>query len=66
MDFARESTKPTAILLDHVAMPDGAQDYFERQRRCVDAGLATFPSAQRAAVAMSRYIEYHQRQGLSS
>lgn len=60
ISFAQESTKPVAIILDHVAAHEAIPVVLERQRACADAGVACFPSVAQAARAMSRYIQYHQ------
>jgi len=60
ISFARETTKPTAIILDHVAAHEAIPVFLERQQACTDAGVACFPSVAQAARAMSTCIRYHQ------
>jgi len=66
ISFAQESSKPVAIILDHVATPEAIQVFLDRQQLCADAGVASFPSVKRAANAMSKFIRYHQRRSESS
>jgi len=60
LDSARTNSKPTAIILDHVASPEAAQAVFEEEQRCWEAGLASFRSVQRASNALNKFLEYHQ------
>ena len=66
ISLAKESSKPVAIILDHVATPEVTQVFLERQQLCGDAGVASFPSVKRAANAMSKFIQYHQRRSESA
>ncbi|MDY6917447.1 MAG: CoA-binding protein [Chloroflexota bacterium] len=66
IQYAAERTKPTAVILEYVATPEGAQLCYERQQACAEAGVASFPSVQRAARAMSKLIEYHERRAATS
>lgn len=54
------SSKPTVVALTVNTMP-GADGLPERSfQKMVDAGLAVFPSVQRAATAVHRVYQYHQ------
>jgi acetyltransferase len=66
ISFANESSKPVAIILDHVATPEATQVFLDRQQHCGDSGVASFPSIERAANAMTKFIEYHQGKNESS
>lgn len=59
IQFAAGCPKPAAVILEHVATPEGAQLFYERQQACAGAGVASFPSVRRAAKAMSRLVRYH-------
>ena len=66
INFANESTKSVAIILDHVATPEATQVLLDRQQLCGDAGVSSFPSVKRAANAMSKFIQYHQKKSESA
>jgi acyl-CoA synthetase (NDP forming) len=53
--------KPVAMVIRHSEEPKTVSYAFEIQNRCHQAGIPTFPSFSRAARAISRFIQYHER-----
>lgn len=61
IEAARTCGKPAAIILDHVVSPEAGQAAFEEEQRCWKAGVASFPSVDRASNAVSKFLKYQQR-----
>jgi len=61
IETAGRIDKPVAVILRHRGNPGDTSLLAETQEKCIKAGLAVFPSMQRAAVAISRFASYHQR-----
>jgi acyl-CoA synthetase (NDP forming) len=57
----KDLDKPVAMVVRHSEEPKTVSYAFEIQNRCHQAGIPTFPSFSRAARAISRFIEYHER-----
>ena len=53
--------KPIALIAHHSEEPKSVSDAYEIQNRCHQAGIPVFPSFNRAARAMSRFIQYYER-----
>jgi acyl-CoA synthetase (NDP forming) len=53
--------KPIAMVVRHSEEPKTVSYAFEIQNRCHQAGIPTFPSFSRAARAISKFIQYHER-----
>jgi len=52
--------KPVTITLRHRGGAQGMSLLAETQEKCVKAGLAVIPSIERAAIAISRFVSYHE------
>ena len=53
--------KPMAAVLHYNTSSSSKQMVEEVQKKFVDLGLPVYPSIQRAATAINRYIEYYER-----
>ena len=60
METARKIDKPIVVVLRYNGRAQGSSIMAETQEKCVKAGLAVFPSIERAALAVSRFISYHE------
>jgi len=60
IETARRIHKPLVVVLSYGGSPQGISLLAETQERYVEAGLAVFPSIERAALAVSRFISYHE------
>jgi hypothetical protein len=60
LDVAGRATKPLAFVLGPADSPDeGRRRIVEEARaRLVEAGVAVYPSIERAAWALSRFVRY--------
>jgi len=52
--------KPIAAVIRHSGAPEAANYAFSVQKRCLEAGIPVFPSFDRAARAVSRFIRYYE------
>jgi len=59
-DIGRRSPKPIAFVLGQADTPDEARwrAVDAARRHLADAGLAIFPTVERAASALRRYVDY--------
>lgn len=62
IEVAGTTTKPLALVLGAANSPEERRwrVVTEMQQRLVDAGLAVYPSIERAAVAVAHFVRYHQ------
>jgi hypothetical protein len=60
IETARRIHKPLVVVLSYGGSPQGISLLAETQERYVEAGLPIFPSIERAALAVSRFISYHE------
>jgi len=60
IETAKRIDKPIVVVLRYNGRSQGLSLLLETQERCVRAGLAVFPSIERAALAISRFISYHE------
>lgn len=61
IDALQASLKPVAVVLRNTGYPQQTQAAYEVAQRVLKAGFPVYPSLASAALATSRYIEYHQR-----
>lgn len=55
----RNSSKPVAIVLRHSGAREAANNASDIQEVCLEAGIPVFPSFDRAARAINRFIRYN-------
>lgn len=55
--------KPTAVVVHAVEASIGLETLDIMRTRCAERRMAFYPSIYRAARAISRYVEYHERRG---
>lgn len=60
IETARRIDKPMVVVLRYGGRPQGISLLAETQQRYVEAGLPIFPSIERAALAISRFISYYE------
>jgi len=60
METARKIDKPIVLVFRYSGRAQGISLLAETQEKCVKAGLAVFPSIERAALAVSRFTSYHE------
>ena len=62
-EIGKRSTKPVAFVLGPADSPDEERWRAVEDARAllVDAGLAVFPTVERAAWALARFVEHHER-----
>jgi len=60
IETARRIEKPIVMVFRYGGSPQGISLLAESQERCIEAGLPVFPSIERAALAISRFISYHE------
>lgn len=60
IETAKRIDKPIVVVLRYNGRSQGLSLLLETQERCVRAGLAVFASIERAALAISRFISYHE------
>jgi acyl-CoA synthetase (NDP forming) len=53
--------KPIATVLRRDDTPEAANLAFNLQNKCAQAGIPVFPSLERAARAINRFVEYHEQ-----
>jgi acyl-CoA synthetase (NDP forming) len=58
---AKGLSKPMAVVLQSFGTPRGLNMLYSIQKRFVQAGIPVYPTVARAANAMSKFIEYHNR-----
>ena len=54
--------KPKALVVHTLETPSGLDEMVALREACRERGVAFYPSVYRAALAISRYIAYHERQ----
>lgn len=57
----KASAKPVAVVLRNSGYPQSGQASFELGQKVLQAGFPVYPSITSAALATSRYIDYHRR-----
>jgi hypothetical protein len=60
IETAKRIDKPMVIVLSYGGSGQGISIFTETKDRYVKSGLAVFPSIERAALAISRFISYHE------
>jgi acyl-CoA synthetase (NDP forming) len=60
-DVRREIKKPLAIILHSYSSPQMKRLADDAGKELTAAGFAVFPSIQRAAVALSKFVRYHEK-----
>jgi acyl-CoA synthetase (NDP forming) len=60
IETAKKMDKPIVVVPRYGGRPQGISLLAETQERYVEAGLPVFPSIERAALAISRFISYHE------
>jgi hypothetical protein len=60
-ELAKVIDKPMAAVLHYNTSSGSRQMVEEVQKKFVDLGLPVYPSIQRAATAINKYIEYFER-----
>jgi acyl-CoA synthetase (NDP forming) len=60
IETASRIEKPMVAVFRYRGRPEDISLLTEAEQRCVKAGLAGFPSMERAALAISRFISYHE------
>lgn len=60
IETAGRIDKPVVVVPRYGGRPQGISVLAENQERCVNAGLPVFASIERAALAISRFISYHE------
>ncbi len=61
--FKKEIGKPLAVILHSYSSPEMRKLAFDAGNALTAAGIAVFPSIQRAAVAMGKFADYHKKRG---
>ena len=59
----KETTKPLAVVLRTAGALDAWQAFLRLQERCLDEGFPVYPTVARAALAVSRFLQYHENRG---
>ncbi len=59
LEVSRAAGKPVAVVLTTAGMVEAEVIAAEIRGRCLAAGLPTFPTMSRAAMALSRMVSYH-------
>lgn len=55
--------KPIVAVMRHSGEPKMVSYAFTLQKRCLDAGIPVFPSFERAAHVVSKFIQYYEKRG---
>ena len=60
IETAKRLHKPLVVVLTYGGSSQGISVFTETKDRYIKSGLAVFPSIERAALAVSRFISYHE------
>ena len=60
IETAKRLHKPFVVVLSYGGSGQGISVFTETKERYIESGLAVFPSIERAALAVSRFISYHE------
>ncbi len=58
-EFKKEIRKPMAVILHSFASDETRKLAFDAEKKLAAAGIAAFPSIQRAAAALSKFVSYY-------
>lgn len=61
LDLNRRVNKPVAVVLHSHASDEAKQLALKMHRRLCEAGLPVYPSMRRAASAINKFVQYHER-----
>ena len=61
---SKQFPKPVAMVFRHRGAPEALSPLFQMEQKCHQAGLPVYPSVDRAARAISKFIGYHESRAL--